>query len=174
MAAGEFASAVVLFRARFPGRDLRLYGRLSSSGIIMGMDLYIEPVASRQRQACQAEFYEAVKARDYARVRELDALMWNPEFYFRDNYKQGNLCRVLGIDIVPLLTKRMEHDPEFNEEYEVSLLQGDGLTAFIAELESHPAPPGHYSSDYFAEQRERLLRFLKRAQEAGNYVRVSY
>jgi hypothetical protein len=140
----------------------------------MGVDMYIEPIASRQLEACEAKFYEAVKAHDHDRVIELGRVMWNPEFHFRDSYGPKSLWRALGIDFEPYLNNYGVYDAKFGKYGTVSMLEGAGLARFIAEVESHPVPFKREDHDYFVEKRERLLRFLKRAYAAGDYIRVSY
>lgn len=152
----------------------------------MGADLYVENRYDALRERTQPAFNAAVMAREehckahgcglaaecaellqlQDRVSEAYDAMHDEAVYFRDSYNNSSVLQQLDLswwrDVIPMRDEDGNLWPEKAREL-ASMVEG-------AELESADYEPG---DGYFREKRERLVRFLRSAAEAGLKIRAS-
>lgn len=157
----------------------------------MGADLYIPKLRDPVRAEWMPKFEERVALRNSAQddaardaaqrlVEEASAHIWADEHYFRDSYNATSVLNRLGLS----WWQDMEYDVS-DEDAEINC-SPDACRRFLAKVEAASLAPAtreelerrHASVDdgenspeawnkYFAEKRERLVAFLKRAVENG-------
>lgn len=160
----------------------------------MGADLYIRSITNAAAKKYKPAFEDACRERDsahqrgdeagekaaQARVMEAYDAMYPEDGYFRDSYNATSLLGQIGLswwqDVIPMLSKG-------------GYLRGENLRKLIAEIEARPVPSvdaldlhgaqvdaeGENSREgwhaYFVAKRERLLRFLRSADNGNKTIK---
>lgn len=160
----------------------------------MGADLYIRSITNAAEKKHRPLFDAAVAEREKAKQRGDSAAaeaaqvaveaaydgMHPEDGYFRDSYNCTSILGQIGLswwqDVIPLCTKSGH-------------LRGENLRKLIAEIEARPVPPaedldltngkvepaGENSREewrkMFVEKRERLLRFLRSADNGNGNIK---
>lgn len=129
---------------------------------------------------------QAIKVTNAAQeeVLRIDALMHNPELYFRDSYNGTNVLNLCGLswwsDVVPMCVETDDEERHNNLPAAACQTLADSIEKSVFPeitkewLESHNclvedegenSPAGWQA--YFEEKRAALIRFLRRAVEHG-------